>query len=947
MNEKEVSYEADLDQEYETLTKKHGIIKSQLEKALSQYLRKRKGKPAAIQGPYGSGKTQLLYHLFKFTWENGGVGIYTHLEKIIPAQETGPSEYADYLKELIDREVDLFRKGESKLMTGKVKDYAGTHIGQINRDNNSIVLFVDEFEQQYKLLDETVDTDDRSPMREVIARVNSGEAGLYLVLAFAPVSFYEFSKGEAQTGRLLPIILPIIEPKTFRGVFGEIGNLIWWMGRGRYRGVSRIQDILKTNVSNIREISRKELLDVCRNMGSIGGVNALEQFEMIEKIDDFNSFRNFLIYLEPKDEGGEIYAGGIKVVKKCRIYNNQKRNLNDVLEKSLRSSEVSKVTDISYYLSVILDALSTSDDNIPLFTDSDDWKELLTMVEEIILEFEGENRLPSEDLKLLKDNISDFSYNIRRNAENSDDLKESYCITPEFLHTLFPFPTSSPNLIPDKKIVEQRENLADQTYLGREERDGISAFFFLNEDKIKDFLTQESKGFLKETKVLVAVNLGREKEFKKPNLAQWLENEGRFRVIPTTGILSDFLVSFFYWIRNEKGESLPITSLFEKLTENQSIPEKDKVRKIAYYNSRIREYLDSELPKLPSPKYILSDKTGFDEFKAGRVGFVPEVIGFSLVDGKNDWEVIYKFRSEFEKTQFIRKESTDKKTGVPSAVEKLVVMDKKTKGITTGTVLKRTNRSFGKHLPDLIEVVDETSKDEFVAIPADNDSERIFEGIYLYLKEWKDPSKAEEKFREAKSNWDGLTSRIDRLFEEIRKFEKLANENIPLTHSLEADKTIIASIGKMLGSYQTKISPYTKFLLSTFIEKTTEVVEPKLNEIEKRFGEFQDSLKDKINSYKSAFENVKAFEKDTFMWINKSKDEVQKEFQQKFKDVCQDFIKGGKIDLEKVPDAESFIESVGEIAEELQILGEINESIKQCKAKAQEINKNLGEWGVK
>lgn len=945
MNKKVVSYEADIDQEYEILTEKHKIIKSQLHKTLSYHLKERKGKPVMIQGPYGSGKTQLLYHLFKFSWENGGVGIYTHLEKIIPTQKTGPSEYADYLKELINQEIDWLRKGESKLMTGKVKDYAASRIGQINNDNSAIVLFVDEFEQQYKLLDETVDTDDHSPMREVIARVNNGEAGFYLVLAFAPVSFYEFNKGEAQAGRLLPIILPIIESKPFRAFFGEIGNLIWWMGRGRYRGVSRIQDILETNVSNISEISRKELLDVCRNMGSIGGVNALEQFEMIEQIDDFDSFRNFLIHLEPKDEGGEIYVRGIKVVKKCRIYNNKRKNFNDVLERSLRSSKVSKVTDISYYLSIILDGLSTSDGNIPLFTDPDDWKELLTMVEEIILEFEGENRLPSDDLKLLQGNISNFSYYIRHNAEDSNDLREGYCITPEFLHTLFPFPTSSPNLIPDKEITEQRENLADQTYLGREKRDGIFVFFFLNEDKIRDFLKQESKSYLKETKVLVAIDLGREKKLNKPKLAQWLESEGRLRVITTTRIISDFLISFFYWIRNEKGESLPITSLFEKLTENQSIPEKDKARKIAYYNSRIRKYLDSELPKLLSSKYILIDKTGFDEFKAGRVGFVPEIIGFSFVDGKNDWEVIYKFRREFEKTQFIRKESTHKKTGVPTAVEKLVVIDKKTKGITMGAVLKRINRSFGKHLPDLTGVVDETSNDEFVTIPAEDDSKRIFEGIFLYLKEWKDPSKAEEKFREAKSNWDGLTSRIDKLSEKVEKFEKLANGNIPLTHSLDADKTIVASIGKMLGNYQAKILPYTKFLLSTFIKKTMEVVEPKLNEIEKKFGQFQDSLRDKIETYNWALKNVKAFDKDSFVWINKSKDEIRKEFQQKFKDICQDFTKGEKIDLGNVPDAESFIESAEEIAEELQILGEINESINQCKKKAQEINKKLREWG--
>jgi len=716
MNEKIISYEADLDQEYEALTKKHENMKSQLEKALSQYLKEGKGKPVTIQGPYGSGKTQLLYHLLKFTWEKSGVGIYTHLENIIPPKEMGPSEYADYLKELMNKEIDLLRKGGSKLMVVKIKDYAASRIGQINNDNSSVVLFVDEIEQQYKLLDETVKTDDRSPMREVIARVNNGGSGFYLVLAFAPVSFYEFSKGEAQTGRYLPVILPIIEAKTYRAAFGDIGNLVWWMGRGRYRGTSRTQDIFRANVSNINEISKKELLDVCNNIGKIGGIDALE-FENIEKIDDFNNFRDFLIRLEPKEDGGEIYSGTIKVVKKCRLYNEEEHNLKDVLEKSLRSSGVSKITDISYYFSIILDALSTSDGKMPLFTDSDDWKELLDMAEEIILEFEGEDKLPSEDLRILKDNVSDFSHYIWSIA-SAGDLKEGYCITPWFLHTLFPFPTSSPNLIPDKKIAEQRENLADQTYLGREERNDISILFFLNEDKIREYLIQESKNFLKETKALIAVNLGEDKESELPRLAQWLRREGRLNVITPTGMLPDFLVSFFYWIRNEKEESLPITSLFQKLTENQSIPEKDKARKIAYYNSRVREYLDSELPKLLSSKYILRDKTGFDEFKAGRVGFVPEVIGFSFVDGKNDWEAVYGFRNDFEKTQFIRTESTIKKTGVPSAVEKLAVMDTKTKSITTGAVLKRIKDSFGKHLPDLTEVVNETSKDEFVTLPA-------------------------------------------------------------------------------------------------------------------------------------------------------------------------------------------------------------------------------------
>lgn len=938
MDDEIISYEADIDREYEALTEKHKNVKNQLETTLSLYLKGEKVKPATIQGPYGSGKTQLLYHLFKFTWEKGSISVYTHLEKIIPNREMGASDYADYLETLLNKEVDLLRKGDSQLMVGKVKEYAIDRIRGISSSDSHIVLLIDEIEQQYTTLNGRVRTDDNSPMREVIARVNRGEAGFYVVLAFAPVSFYEFSKGEAQTGRFLPIILPIVEPKTFRAFFGEVGNLVWWMGKGRYRGVSRTEDIFKANVSNISEISRKELLDVCRNIGSIGGVPALD-FESVEKID-FNKFRDFLIRLGPRKEGGELYSGNVKIVKKCRIFSSKEHNLNDILEKSLKSLRVSKVTDISYYLSVILDALCTSDEEMPLFTDSDDWKELFNIVEDIILEFEGEDNLPSKDLRELQDNISEFSYNLRHNAENAAPLEEGYCITPGFLRTLFPFPITSPNLT-NTKIEEQREDLGDQTYLGREEHD-VSIFFFLNMDKIREYLVQESLSFLKETKALVAINLGEEKEFDMPKLSKWLHKQKRLSVVTPSRRLSDFLVNYFYWLKNERGESLPVHMVMKKLEENQSIPEKDKARKIAYYRSRLKEYLDNVIPKVPPAKYTLGDKTGFNEFSSGRIGFVPEVIGFAFVDAKNDWEAMHKFRKEFESTVFVSKESADKKLGLTTALENLV--GEKMKAISIGVALKRIINSFGKHLPDLMEVVEELNKDDFAAIPADEDSQLIFKGIFLYLKEWKDPSKAEEQFREEKSIWDNLIKRVKELSTEIGKFENEVGKNILLTHSLEADKTKLENIGKILSEYQTKISPYTKFLLSTFIDKTVEVVEPKLNEIEKKFVEFQDSVKDKIEGYRDNLKNIEAFDKDTFEWINKSKDEIPKEFRQRFKGACQEFTKGGKIDLDNIPDVGLFNESVGEIIDDLETLLKVDENIKQCKTIAQEINNKLRKW---
>ena len=52
--------------------------------------------------------------------------------------------------------------------------------GQVSGDH-PIVLFVDEIEQKYKSLDEIVQTDDHSPMKEALRAVERGDAGFYLV----------------------------------------------------------------------------------------------------------------------------------------------------------------------------------------------------------------------------------------------------------------------------------------------------------------------------------------------------------------------------------------------------------------------------------------------------------------------------------------------------------------------------------------------------------------------------------------------------------------------------------------------------------------------------------------------------------------------------------------------------------------------------------------------
>lgn len=46
------------------------------------------------------------------------------------------------------------------------------------------------------------------------------------------------------------------------------------------------------------------------------------------------------------------------------------------------------------------------------------------------------------------------------------------------------------------------------------------------------------------------------------------------------------------------------------------------------------------------------------------------------------------------------------------------------------------------------DVTEDINSDEFTTIPSDEDCELIFRGLFLNLREWKDPSKAQERLEE-------------------------------------------------------------------------------------------------------------------------------------------------------------------------------------------------------
>ena len=83
-------YVALLETEWEFFTEQHKKIWHGsedvigLESVLRGFITGNKPNPIAIRGAIGQGKTQLLYKIFKFVWENGGISFYTTLDMLIP-----------------------------------------------------------------------------------------------------------------------------------------------------------------------------------------------------------------------------------------------------------------------------------------------------------------------------------------------------------------------------------------------------------------------------------------------------------------------------------------------------------------------------------------------------------------------------------------------------------------------------------------------------------------------------------------------------------------------------------------------------------------------------------------------------------------------------------------------------------------------------------------------
>lgn len=277
---KMVRYVASLDSEWLDYSDFQKHVRIELEQSISNFFSGKRVNPIALRGGIGQGKTQLLYHIFKHTYSESGIAIYTTLDKLLPKEHMGPDQFSKYFDNLILRETELISSkayNKSILLTDEAKEYCKTIEISHSLRKDKIIILIDEMERSYRQLLELVHTDDRSPMAEWLERTRN-----LPICAFAPQSYYESLHGEAERRRWDVISIKPPPPSSLREIEGETGNLIWWLSRGRLGIAYKASDIYKRATID----GFKDFEELTNSLGQVAGVSPIDLSYLSTLLDD-------------------------------------------------------------------------------------------------------------------------------------------------------------------------------------------------------------------------------------------------------------------------------------------------------------------------------------------------------------------------------------------------------------------------------------------------------------------------------------------------------------------------------------------------------------------------------------------------------------------------------------------------------------------------------------
>ena len=540
------------------LSDRHKEIDDWLVRMLDEYAKNRTEHFAyAIIGTFGSGKTQLLYYIHKCVKEKEMLPLYFIAEdlfkEVLKSREIFAQdriftpgdlynlieEKINQLKKALSIKDDLrvkeivdprgkLEKDAPEVLEMLVRDFSNT-----NFENLKVVLLVDELEGQYGILQDKVQTRDRSPLREWL------ESKSYLkFLAFAPAGIYEL--GGADRDRVKRIVLPPADIDYVREkLIKEIGlsNASWWLSRGKARQLFKACELLREKsipleASEVFRIIRDEL-------DSIGQAPTVVPAAVTSAVDP--SKIPFLINLHPiETESARRY-----VIDTDRLETGQ---LASKLADAFRLNKDNAIL-ISEYFKRTVKALS-NEKGITYIQDKD-LPELFCLVFDHLLEYEHGSPELSEtlgEILSLYETVKREEAALYGIVGRSWELKETTWQLPLTIGEIrkaFPFPTMNP-IVKNHIPAEMKKKWEGKGLpIWKWTEGDITVLFFVSE---RDFVNYHEKDeflslALPDGKGVLCLFSTGEILKEKKTLVTWLEKNEKFRLVELPPLLSDFLLS--------------------------------------------------------------------------------------------------------------------------------------------------------------------------------------------------------------------------------------------------------------------------------------------------------------------------------------------------------------------------------------------------------------------
>lgn len=575
---------ATYDEDWVNLSEEHERTEEDIRRIIEKY---RKGEELdyhsyTVVGVFGSGKTQLLYHIHEECLNQDILPLYFEadrlFESVFELDDPGPGDITDIIQRktaeieeaISENDADtvheLLNPGDDiekeALADSILENFGGESI-------EKKAILVDELEQQYESLQEYVRVDENSPLRDWLERGNELK-----FLALAPAGMYEM--GGADRTRCGRIVIPPADIGYLREEFFEdnvgLANACWWLSRGNPRHILSNANALERR-DGLTEYPAHEISEFLNGLDPIGqepsvvpaaNLDEVHRGELNDLLDlapqEAEERRRYVIDVEGADEA--------EFIERAAEIFDVERSVADYLAR--------------YFFLV---AGTLSDEENRCYVDELDG--LFALAIDFLLEYQHNNPEIKEGIREVTEAYNQLDSNeidatIGRLFEYKQTTK-ALPFTTSKIREIFRLPIVDP-VVKDNLVKEIREEYeGDGRPLWKISRQNRTVYFFISHRDFESYIQSDEflDSALPDGHTVLCITADSpgaiEGEFE-----QWLQNNGKLVLESTSPLLSDFLMS----LRGEVDGTPPV-DLEDTLDELANSEDPILERKVKIYRESL------------------------------------------------------------------------------------------------------------------------------------------------------------------------------------------------------------------------------------------------------------------------------------------------------------------------------------------------------------------------